>query len=230
VATVLILLLTAGTAGAGWYFSSQLLVPDHSVAYDVTVSAVDGNQLRLTKTTETLKPIMLGLAWPDGYAVVDKSVRLSGKSVVRTVTRTVRGSLRPGLAIYADRHVFTGDPRTAQDLDFNEVQVPGDLGQFPAWYVPATAKDSGNTWVIAVHGRGEDRQEMLRMLPPIAGEGLSTLVITYRNDLGAPTSPDGLYHLGNTEWREVQAAIAYARGHGASGIVLYGIRLAVERS
>ena len=220
---VLVLLLTAGTIGAGWYFSSQLLVPDHSVAYDVTVSAVDGDQLTLTKTSETLKPIVLGLAWPDGYAVVDRTVRTSGESVVRTVIKIVRGSLRPGLAVYADRHAFTGDPKTARGLDFSEVTVPADLGPFPAWFVPPTAKDSGTTWVVAVHGRGEDRQEMLRMLPSIADAGLSTLAITYRNDLGAPGSQDGLYHLGDTEWSDVRAAVSYAREHGATGIVLYGI-------
>lgn len=220
---VLAVLLAAGTVGAGWYFSSQLLVPDHSVEYDATISAVDGNQVTLTRTDETLKPMTLGLAWQGGYAVVDNTVRPAGESVVRTVTRVVRGSLQAGLAVYADRNIFVGDPKTARGLDYNEVSVPGDLGDLPAWYVPPTAKDSGGTWVIAAHGRGENRQETLRVLPSFAAAGLSTLAITYRNDVGAPASPDGLYHLGDTEWRDVQAAVRYAHEHGATAVVLYGL-------
>ncbi|MGW0191984.1 hypothetical protein [Nonomuraea sp. NPDC003201] len=36
---------------------------------------------------------------------------------------------------------------------------------------------------------------------------------------------DGTFHLGATEWREVAAAISYARGQGATGVVLYGFSM-----
>jgi pimeloyl-ACP methyl ester carboxylesterase len=64
--------------------------------------------------------------------------------------------------------------------------------------------------------------ESLRILPTLAASGHPTLVTSYRNDPDSPGSPDGYYHLGDTEWRDVEAAIGYARDHGATGVVLYG--------
>src|SRR5690606_30900234 len=52
--------------------------------------------------------------------------------------------------------------------------------------------------------------------------GCTTLVVSYRNDPGAPKAPDGRYHLGDREWYDVEAAIAYAQQHGARRITLVG--------
>jgi pimeloyl-ACP methyl ester carboxylesterase len=48
------------------------------------------------------------------------------------------------------------------------------------------------------------------------------LALAYRGDLGAPRSPDGLGHLGETEWRDLDAAIRYAVRYGAEQVVLHG--------
>jgi alpha-beta hydrolase superfamily lysophospholipase len=95
----------------------------------------------------------------------------------------------------------------------------------PAWLIPAAAgaqPAARRTWAILVHGHNDNRQNDLRIAPTLRNAGLPSLSISYRNDLGAPESPDGLYHLGQTEWVDLQAAVHYALGHGAKRVVLVG--------
>ncbi|WP_203699910.1 alpha/beta hydrolase [Asanoa iriomotensis] len=211
------------TAGAGYYFSGELLGVDHTQALVVRVLAVSGDEVTLSRDVDTAKPIALGLLWPDGGARLSASVRVDGDTVVRRVDERVAGELRPGLMVAVDYNVFGTDPKTAFGLDYATVPVSGELGDMPAWLVPPPGGGHRpGVWAIAVHGRGGSRHEALRVLPGVVGAGLTMLVIGYRNDPDAPASPDGFYHLGDTEWRELAAAIRYARDHGATGIVLFG--------
>ncbi len=81
---------------------------------------------------------------------------------------------------------------------------------------------SAGTWVITVHGSSADRKQSLKFVPVLHRAGLSVLDITYRNDIGAPRSSDGLMHLGEAEWRDLDAAVRAAYSMGAKHIVLYG--------
>ena len=76
--------------------------------------------------------------------------------------------------------------------------------------------------MVLVHGRGGSRREALRVLPALHERGHPALVVTYRNDEGAPASPDGYYHLGDTEWEDIEAAVQFARERGARRVVLFG--------
>lgn len=94
--------------------------------------------------------------------------------------------------------------------------MPGPLGPLPAWQLAGTRP----TWVLLVHGRGGAREDWLAMLPALVRAGFPVLDLSYRNDVGAPASPDGYSHLGDTEWRDVEAGVRYARAEGAADVVL----------
>ena len=57
-------------------------------------------------------------------------------------------------------NVHVGDPGAALGLDHADVDVPGELGALPAWFVPA-ARD---TWVITVHGLGTTREHPMNVM------------------------------------------------------------------
>lgn len=210
----------AGTTGAGWYYSDQLLLPANArPGYPETVLATgihDGHPtVVLSATHDTTQKGEWGLVWAGGHARLgDVVAERDGR-----VERSVLDGAPPagGTRARMETSVWEGDPH-AVGLDFQQVEVPTELGAEPAWLVPATR----DTWVVAVHGRGSSRTEALRVLPQLHAAGLPVLAISYRNDAGAPASPDGLYHLGATEWRDVAAAVGWATDHGAAHVLLYG--------
>jgi predicted alpha/beta-fold hydrolase len=98
----------------------------------------------------------------------------------------------------------------------------GPLGPMKAWLVPTP---NSTKWTIAVHGIGANKTEMLRFVKPVQAAGSTMLIINYRNDPDNPKSPDGYYHLGDTEWQDLEAAVHYAKDSGAAEVQLYGISL-----
>lgn len=104
-------------------------------------------------------------------------------------------------------------------LPYTPELIGSALGPCPAWLFPAGA---GTTWVIQVHGRGTTRAECLRAVPIFHALGISTLIVSYRNDGEAPRSRSGTYTLGATEWRDVDAAVGFARRRGARRIIVMG--------
>lgn len=110
------------------------------------------------------------------------------------------------------------NPGAAYSMRYRTVLVPSPLGPAPAWFLPGRS----DVWVLVVHAIGAPRSEALPILPTVRRLGLPALVISYRNDPGAPKSPDGLSHLGAVEWRDVDAAGRFALRHGARRLVLVG--------
>ncbi len=205
-------------AAAAWHFSSAVLVPDHSPwPAETTVEALPPGRVVLESTEETRRPGVYGLEWLGGRAIVG-SVLKEGEETVTRDLRAVEGYLAPGMEVGIDPNVWAGNPTQAFGLPSSTVAVPGELGPMPAWLVPGHSR----TWAIVVHGINATPQTGLRVAPALHRAGLPTLLITYREDLGAPPSPDGFHHMGLTEWRDLSAAAHYALAHGAERLVLVG--------
>jgi len=218
-----LLLTLAAIGAAGWHFSSQVLVPNHEPWSDpVEVVDVEGSRIELEPSEAALRPGYYGLAWDSGHAIVGPILAESEESVVRQL-RALRGYLVPGTeGTGLESTVYSGNPQRARGLPFSEVEIEGELGTMPAWLVAAPHPAQGDVWAIVVHGINDDPQAGLRILPTLRRAGLSSLSITYRDDLGAPQSPDGMHHQGLTEWRDLEAAARYALAHGARRLVLVG--------
>ena len=113
---------------------------------------------------------------------------------------------------------YRGDPKAAFGWDFEAVSYPTGLGDAAAWVVPGAAGE--RLWAIWVHGIGGIRENGYRMVKPLHEAGLPVLMITYRNDIGAPRSDDGLYSFGLDEWPDLQAAVDYAVSRGAERVAI----------
>ncbi len=204
---------------ATWIYTGQvdglLLRANHALpAYDVEVLAVGNGEVTLPPGAGEA-PGTWGLQWETGYARVGPVAATSEAGVVRPLLE-VAGDLHPGMLVALDSYAFESDPADV-GLEFENVIVEGDLGNYPAWYT----EGNDDTWVILVHDRDGYRREALRVLPAVAALGFPTLTVTYRNDPGAPEG-GGRYGLGDPEWEDLQAAVDYAVEAGASDVVLFG--------
>jgi len=214
----LAVVVVAVAAVSAWHFSSAVLVPDHSAwPADATVEALPPGRVVLERAEESERPGVYGLEWQGGHAIAGAIVAADEDTVTRRL-RAVDGYLAPGMEVAIDPAVYAGDPTAALGLPSTTVAVPGELGPMPAWLVPGRSR----TWAIVVHGINSTPQTGLRIAPALHRAGLPTLLITYREDLGAPPSPDGFHHMGLTEWRDLGAAARYALAHGARRLVLVG--------
>jgi alpha-beta hydrolase superfamily lysophospholipase len=100
---------------------------------------------------------------------------------------------------------YRGDPMTALSLPYQTLTLETPLGPAEAWLVPAAGIEAGRA--VYVHGIAGSREDGYRALTILHEAGWSVLLITYRNDTGAPASPDGSYGFGLTEWPDLEAAV-----------------------
>jgi pimeloyl-ACP methyl ester carboxylesterase len=182
------------------------------------IHQVAARDVTLTRTVASSRRGLYALDWPGGHAVVGEILATGPQTVTRRLERSAGTPPEAGAEVELSYRVLRGDPGSACGLDYMDVLVDGELGPLPAWYVPAVR----GTWVILVHGALSDRRQALPVLPVLRRLRMPALVISYRGDQGTTPSPDGLGHFGETEWRDVDAAIRFAKEAGAGRIVLYG--------
>lgn len=102
---------------------------------------------------------------------------------------------------------------------FEEVHIPTAYGAAPAWLFEGKKTD---TWVIHIHGSWTDRSIMFRDVHAFSPLGFTSLVPSFRSDQEVSPPQAESSHLGQTEWRDVESAVAYAVAHGARRILLSG--------
>jgi pimeloyl-ACP methyl ester carboxylesterase len=219
------------------YFARQIVVPTQRRVEDLPILRVfrDSNDSLLIELPASHRTTVPGrysvwFASGTGHACIGKIVNTddgAGPAAVGTVTRLVE-RVDSGDLLIAKAGIWSGYVYPRPDplgLPYKDVGIPVANGTAPAWQFPpsdASAGDSGGTWAIHIHGLGGKKSGALRGVPVADRLGYTSLVVSFRNDGEAPASADRRYHLGQSEWRDVDAAVTYAVDQGASQIVLFG--------
>jgi pimeloyl-ACP methyl ester carboxylesterase len=219
-------LLGAGSSALALYFARRVLTPSRARPADQEVLAViregRGLQVILAATPETTQDGVYSLFFDggNGHARIGRILSYSPaeRTVLREVETVYQGNLETARRGWWGGAVYP-DP-SAVGLASEDVGIEVDGGTAPAWLI--RAEPGAETWAIMVHGRGATRQESLRAARAAHELGLTSLLVSYRNDGLAPSAPDGRYGLGSTEWRDIDAAIAFALSNGAREVVLFG--------
>jgi uncharacterized protein len=225
----LVVLAAVFYLGGGWYFSGRLYQQGLSGAarraarptYDLSVVATRSGTVTLgvpADPGQLLTPGVWGLQWPTGYGQITTIVARGQQTVTRAFRHLTGSPLVAGARVALDNKAFPQDPRVGLGVGFRDVSYRGPLGSYPAWLVPG----SGDTWAVLVHGNALDRLDTIKIVPALHRLGLPVLMITYRNDAGAPPDPSGMLRYGLSEWQDLAAAVQYALGHGARRLLLVG--------
>lgn len=212
------------------YFARRVVIPTTTRREDLVIRKVfegDDGALSITlpRTPLTTAPGRYSLWFNGGKghacigAIVDDD--LTAGTVTRHVERVDAGDLRAATAGIWSGYAYSRPEQLGLPFEEVKIQVPGGLA--PAWKFESTADDSASTiWAIHAHGMGGKRAGALRGVPVASKLGLTSLVVSYRNDGDGPPSNDARYSLGQTEWLDLEAAIQFAVAQDAERIVLFG--------
>lgn len=213
----------SGSVAAAAYFARKVVTPDELQPDDVEILGHDAQTVTFAATPETTAAGRYGV-WLDGgagHARVGDVVHEEAQVVSRRLLGVDRGELAVGWARW-NSYYFWDRPSASLGLPDEDVDIVSDVGCLPGWLVPPAGGTTGADWAVLVHGRGARKEETLRAVPVLRAAGWTSLVTAYRNDRDAPKGLDGRYSLGLSEWRDVEAAMAYAVSRGARRILLLG--------
>jgi len=202
-------------------FARRVVTPANRIA-DTKILGLDtaAQTITLARTPDTELPGRYGLFTTGTTSYVKLGSVLAEDDT--SVKRKLLTHIGPSSSLSADA-AFSGWYYTGPEelhLPFTTELIGSVVGPCPAWLFPAA--QPSDTWVIQIHGRGTNRTECLRAVPVFHAAGITSLVVSYRNDGEAPRSRNGTYALGATEWRDVDAAVGLARRRGAERVLLMG--------
>ena len=194
-------LLAAGSSALALYFAHRVITPARVRDEDQEILAVikDGQEQRVILAATPTPPwtVSTGFFFDGGRGHARIGRILSYSPAERTVMREVEAVTAGDLST-ARRGWWSGAayPEPAGiGLAAEEVLIDVDGGTAPAWLrAPAPpGRTSGPSWCTAVALPGT---EGLRAVRTAQDLGMTSLLISYRNDGLAPSATDGRYGLG----------------------------------
>lgn len=181
----------------------------------------DGRRIRIDLDDYTKAPGDFGVFDPDSgsYMRVGEVTLIDEdqKYVERWIDPSSSGPDHLGPLVDWTPDVFF-EPLAAGGC-YEEVLVPTAYGVAPAWLFEGEDTD---VWVIHIHGSWTDRSIMFRDVHAFRPMGFTSLVPSFRSDSEVRPPQSDVSHLGQTEWRDVECAVAYAVARGARRIILSG--------
>jgi len=212
-------------AGLGLVIARSLTAPASGRTFDLVIRDVDDSGERpiivLDRTPRTAEPGQYCLIAENGgwvqlsHNVVDRGPQLVGREILGDLNQVLAAGTRVSWS-----GIFFPSPEEA-GLEAVGIDVHTDVGSAPAWLITARGGPS-TSWAVHVHGLGSSRAGTLRGVQVASEVGLTSLVVTYRNDGDGPTVGSGRSELGASEVDDVRAALRFARENGARSVVLFG--------
>lgn len=218
-------IVAGATSALAAHFAKEVVTPrkrDENLEILAVVQTADGPQVILPANEDTTIEGTYSLYFEGGkgharVGAIHSYVPREG-TVQREVEEVYSGDLHSATRGWWSGAVYPTP--SAMGYADERVEVPVSGGHAPAWLI--RAESPATTWAIMVHGRGVQRSEGLRAVNTARELGMTSLLISYRNDGEAPYAPDGRYGLGMTEWQDIESAMEYAFSNGAEDVVLFG--------
>lgn len=227
-----------GAAALAWQFATRVLTPAEQPESDVEV-------LSIQASPESPSGLRVWLSGPDvdlvgsysfifdtvdrhsqdraGHARLGPVMERVGAGrkarVARDVVSVERGDLRVGARGRITGWWYTEPEQLGYPTRLVSVPMPNGVSW--GWLIEPEHAIPGR-WSVHVHGRGALPHETLRGVESFAEAGVTSLVIAYRNDSGAPIGVSGRYGLGLSEQEDVDAAIGWTRTQGAKRVTVVG--------
>ena len=214
-----------GLSGLGFVIARRLTAPVNGRRFDLAIRGVDNSWehpiVVLDRTPRTAAPgdyclILENGGWVQlASEVQDRGPTLVGREVV--------GESGPGVTA-GQRASWSGiyfQSPAGAGLKSTDVEIQTDVGPAPTWLITPEGSPS-TTWAIHIHGLGSTRAGTLRGVQVASEAGLTSLVVTYRNDGEGPRVETGRSELGAAEVDDVRAAVDYALENGARDVILFG--------